>query len=194
MSFQTNANDHTHVKDPIPIHLQCTYATSGCSRDAAQNALNVLDYKAKYGYGNYSCYYNPAVGATDVLRAHLLSQDLMLHGMIWPACFFVIFTLLLVLVVCTCGCRFVCRCDPPQDVKDAAREAEAKNSNNAPTRDGNNGIANNASTLHGNYGIANNASTLDGNYGNVNNASTLDYGKYGIVTSEPPPPPAYGKY
>ena len=99
--------------------FQCSYYP-GCERNEDVNAQRVKEHQDKYGSGNYSCLYDVTVGSNKVIRVRKLGQDGMVHCLLWPSLVIVVSVVFIIMMIHACGCKYVCACPLPQDVKEAA--------------------------------------------------------------------------
>ena len=126
--FRPNLSNHDNNYHNS-LMFQCTYKP-GCSNDFNTNANRVLEYKAKYGSGNYSCLYDAALGSTNVIRTRMLGSAGMLHALLWPSVFIAISLTCILFLLCACGTRYVCVTNPPRDVAEEANARMSKGTTN----------------------------------------------------------------
>ena len=114
-----------HLPMMLTLHfvllMQCTY-TPTCSSIEWTNRERVRNYRNDFGLVGltYSCLYNPKQGSTEVIQTLYGSELRNVHLLVWPAAFTVLFAGLGLIVYNTCGCEYVCRRQPPEDVKNGA--------------------------------------------------------------------------
>lgn len=100
-----------------PFSIQCTFKPV-CYGNKRKNQRLVDNYDKEFGVigSNFSCLYDPD-DVTKVIREHHGSESFSLHLLLWPSVIVVLCALGFLMIYHVCGCKYVCRINPTEDIK-----------------------------------------------------------------------------